>query len=658
MTSRTGLSKAVLLSLAASLTAPAFAQDAAHLFAKEPEYRGATLSPTGAYVAVTTPFEDRRALSLIKLSGNFERSVIKFDVGPDPRSGQLVVPQPFEPVWTDDDRIMVSKAQDYGRFGSLVATGDVYASDADAKNQTQLFGYLPDQGRLRSRMKDEGSPEFLGIVPESKGDAMFSFFPWTQGNSQRVTSVYRVNTHTGERHQVDSFKDVGFYNITVDNAGVPRVATTRDLDAVQVVRYRPKPEGEWVEAPGSLSGSKFIPWRFDADNTHAVAKISDKGEPASLYRVSLTDGSREKLASHPMLEPMEFEEGGRNGAPVVVAYTAGKPKIDYLDPKSEFAQLHSGLMKAFPGQLVSFIDFTRDNSKLLFFVQSDRHPGAYYMLDRKTNTPTLLFETMSWIDPAKMSPMMPLEFKNRSGQTLYAFYTAPQGRPGPHPMVVLPHGGPFGVFDKWTFDSDVQFLASLGYAVLQVNYRGSGGRGDSFENSTYGQWGTGIQDDITDAVKFAISQNLANPQKLCIFGISFGGYSAMMNPIRNPGMYKCSVAYAGVYDLKKLYDDRDGSKQGRAFWSMTLGDAASQEAQSPVSQIEKLDVPILLIHGKSDRIAPFEQYGYAQAALSHAGKVYESLVKPNEGHGFYKEENRAEAYSRIRDFLLKYNPPG
>ncbi len=652
----TGCLAALLL---ASSTAPCMAQtESAKLFAKEPEYQGATLSPTGAYVAVTTPFEDRRALSLIKLSGDYERSIIKFDVGPDPRSGEIVVPQPFEPVWTDDNRIMVSKAQDYGRYGNLIATGDIYAADADAKNQTQLFGYLPDRGNVRSRMKDEGSPEFLGVVPGSKGEAIYSFFPWSQGNSQRVTSVFRVNTYNGIREQVATFKDIGYYNISIDNTGAPRVATTRDLNAMQVVRYRPTATSDWVVAPKSLSGSSFNPWRFDADNDHAVAEISDNGEPAAIYRVSLADGSRQKLASHPLLEATGFEEGGFNGPPVVVAYTAGKPKIDYLDPKSEFAQLHAGLMKAFPGQLVSFIDFTRDNSKLLFLVHSDRHPGAYYVLDRKTNTPTLLFEKMSWIDPAKMSPMSPLEFKNRSGETLHAFYTAPQGRPGPHPLVVLPHGGPFGIFDSWTYDSDVQYLASLGYAVLQVNYRGSGGRGDSFENSTYGQWGTGIQDDITDAVNFAVAQKLADPAKMCIFGVSFGGYSAMMNPIRNPGMYKCAIAYAGVYDLKKLYANRDGSKQGRAFWTMTLGDAASQEAQSPLTQIAKLDVPILLIHGKSDEVAPFEQFGFAESALSHAGKVYQTLVKPNEGHGFYKEANRIEAYQRIGEFLLKYNPPG
>jgi dipeptidyl aminopeptidase/acylaminoacyl peptidase len=341
---------------------------------------------------------------------------------------------------------------------------------------------------------------------------------------------------------------------------------------------------------------------------------------------------------------------------VVMMYTAGKPKVDYLDPTSEWAKLHAGLMKAFAGQMVEFAGMTKDEKTVLLFVYSDRNPGTYYLFDRNTNTPKLLFETMSWIEPAKMAPMMPVEFKNRTGESIHGFFTAPLGRKGPHPLVVMPHGGPFGISDMWGYDSHVQYLASKGYAVLQVNYRGSGYRGDSFETMAYRQWGTGIQDDIADGVKHVIAQGLANPAKVCIYGISFGGYSAMMNPIRNPGMYKCAIGYAGVYDLVKLEGDEDGSKQGRAWFKREVGSGEELVAQSPTAQVAKLDVPMLLIHGRSDQTAPFAQFNAAQAALSHAGKPFETLVKPSEGHGFYKEENRVEAFERIGAFLAKHNP--
>ncbi len=627
-------------------TASAQVADPAKLFAKPAEYSEAQLSPTGEFVAVSTPFEDRRSLTIIKLSGDYPRSGMKFDAKEIP----------YGQRWSDDNRLIVAKAKDYGRFGKVFATGDWFGVDSDGKNLDQLFGYVPDSDNRRSRLKDIGSTSFMEMVPPFKGDALFYFEPYVEGNSKFVTSVFRVDTHTASRSQVASFPAA--VDVSADNTGAPRFTYGRDLAGVQVVSYKATPGSDWAPAPAALIGRSFEVLFFDSDNDHAYARISDKGEPGALYRIQTSTGAREKLASHPTLEVADIERAGRLGPPVVVKYDGGRPKIDYLDKTSEWTKLHAGLMKAFAGQMVDFVNMTRDEQKILLFVYSDRHPGAYYLFDRKTNAPQLLFEIADWIDPAKMAPMAPIEFKNRTGETLYAFYTAPLGRQGKLPLVVMPHGGPYGIKDSWGYDSDVQFLASLGYGVLQVNYRGSGGRGDSFETDAHRQWGTAIQDDIADAVKNAIAQGLADPAKVCIYGVSFGGYSAMMNPIRNPGMYKCAIGYAGVYDLVKLQDDEDYNKQQRAGFGREVGnDPAELAAQSPAMQVAKLDVPILLIHGTSDQVAPFSQYKAAEAALSHAGKTFESLVKPSEGHGFYKVANQEEAYNRMKAFLLKYNPP-
>lgn len=632
-----------------------FAQTNAELFAKHSEYRDATLSPSGEYVAVTTPYADGRALSIIKLSGKFDRNVIKFDPS-EAWSGHIVRQQPVNPRWTGDTRLIVEKAKDYGYLGQLVTTGDVYAADANAGNQVQLFGYLPDNGNIRSRFKDEGWAYFMKLLPDTKGEAMFYYVPRTAGNSKNTTSIFRVDTYSGLRKQVATFPDS--VSASSDNAGVIRFVLHDDLDGKQHVRYRRlSTDADLVPAPAWLAGSRMGVWYFEPDNNHAYAEISDHGEPATLYRVALSEGTRERVAGNASMEVSNVLRKGYEGTPFGVFFTAGRPKVDYTDPKSEWAQLHAGLMKLFQGQLVHFAGVSRDNSKILLFVYSDRNPGAYYLFDRTTNTPKLLFQSMEWIDPAKMAPTLPIEFKNRGGQNLFGFYTAPLGKQGPHALVVLPHGGPFGVSDSWSYDPDVQFLASLGYAVLQVNYRGSGYRGEAFETSAYRQWGTGIQDDIADGVKHVIAQKWVDPNKVCIYGASFGGYSAMMNPIRNPGMYKCAIGYAGVYNLTALYSDGDASRQGRSWLGRTMGDADLFRVQSPTNLVSSLDVPMLLIHGKADYVAPIAQYDFARAALSKAGKPFESLVVANEGHGFYKEANQAEAYRRMQAFLLKYNPP-
>jgi dipeptidyl aminopeptidase/acylaminoacyl peptidase len=229
---------------------------------------------------------------------------------------------------------------------------------------------------------------------------------------------------------------------------------------------------------------------------------------------------------------------------------------------------------------------------------------------------------------------------------------------GPKPMVVMAHGGPFGIYDTWGFDDEVQFLASHGYAVLQVNYRGSGGRGEEFEQAGWKGWGTTIQDDITDGVRWAIDQKLAEPNRICTFGASFGGYTALFQPILNPGMYKCAIGYVGVYDLplmRKTDKNMGQSKRTARFFDRTLGtDMDALAKVSPVQRVTEINVPVMLVHGGDDHTADLNQYKAMTAALKNAGKPVETFLAPGEGHGFYKSENRAELFRRMDTFLKKY----
>jgi dienelactone hydrolase len=616
----------------------------AELFAKHAEYQDASLSPTGEYVAVTTPFEDRRALSIIKLSGDYDTNVIKFG------KKELV----SNATWVDDNRLVVEKAHDIGFLDVPRVTGEWFATDADATNQIQLFGYIPDDGSKRGKLKDEGWASLMKGIEDTGGQALFYFRPWPRSASGRITKIYQVDTRTGKRNEVESYGDsVGFMS---DRAGKARFMQSMDMQGRQFLRYRRQPGDAWSQVPAAIAGKWMDPYYFEPDNDHFYAAISDQGEPATLYRVSIQSGTRERVAGHPDLEVADAYNTGRGAAPYAVTFVGGRPKVDFVDPKSEWAQLHAGLMKLFPGQLVEFSGVSKDKNTVMFLVYSDRHPGAYYLFDRKTNKPALLFELKPWIDPAKMAPMLPIEFKNRNGDKLFGYYTAPIGKQGPQPLIVMPHGGPIGPFDQWGFNPDAQYLASLGYGVLQVNFRGSGARGSNFQEAGWKGWGTTIQDDITDGVKAMIAQNLADKDKVCIYGASFGGYSALMNPLRNPGMYKCAIGYAGVYDLAIVNEEENDSKQGRAWSERELGSPEIYEAQSPARQAGKLDVPVLLIHGRDDSIATYANYTKMAGALEKAGKPFESLVKPGEGHGFYNELNQAEVYERMAAFLKKYNP--
>ena len=324
----------------------------------------------------------------MKLSGNFDRVQVKFDNFRENITNAC---------WTNDYRVTLAKGIDDGTLEAPKQTGNYWASNADGKDQIQLFGYVADRGNIRSREKDEGWATYMRAISGTNGEALFYFTPWPTSNSESRVSVYRVDTHTGSRKQIEVIPEGG--SVVADRNGTPRFTVTEYIDGEPMLRYRPNPaDTGWTKVPSSLAGRSMWVMFFEADNNHAIASISDKGEPAAIYRVDFAAGTRQRLAGNDVIEASNFEQSGYEGSLFAVSYNAGKPKIDYIEPTSEFAKLHAGLMKLFAGEMVEFINFTKDSNKVLFHVSSDRHPGAYYTFDRAAKSAQLLFETMEWID--------------------------------------------------------------------------------------------------------------------------------------------------------------------------------------------------------------------------------------------------------------------
>jgi dipeptidyl aminopeptidase/acylaminoacyl peptidase len=252
-----------------------------------------------------------------------------------------------------------------------------------------------------------------------------------------------------------------------------------------------------------------------------------------------------------------------------------------------------------------------------------------------------------------MRPKEAIALKARDGLELHGYVTRPAGD-GPHPLVVLPHGGPHGVRDSWEYDPEVQLLAIRGYAVLQVNFRGSGGYGTDFETAGYGEWGAKMQDDLTDATRWAIEQKIAPADRICIYGASYGGYAALMGAAREPDLYRCAIGYAGVYDLPLMWESGDtpDSNFGRAYLERVIGsDTATLRARSPVYNAQSIKAPVLLIHGKEDGRVDYQHAKRMRAALEEHQKKVEWLALGGEGHGIYDEDSRREVYERILQFL-------
>ncbi|MBK6728057.1 MAG: S9 family peptidase [Xanthomonadales bacterium] len=613
----------------------------AKLFAQNPGFSAVALSPDGQHLALTTPIENRTDVLIVDLQGKAEPMRIGY------RANEHVV----APYWADDERLVLSKAEKAGSRAAPRGTGEIYSVDASGKNQELLFGYIPDEGNIRGRRKDTGFASLLDRIPGSKGGLLFAFFD--PSNADRHSAIYKVDAHSGKREQIEQIP-MRAGVVAVDRNQRPRFALSRNDDAKPEMIYRPTADADWRPVPKALAGNVMTVLAFERDNNIAWAEISDAGEASSLYRVDFGKGSREKVYGRADMDVGSVLYGGFDGVPFAILYEEGKPAVQYLDPKSEWAQLHAGLMKTFPGNLVRFVDFSRDDRKVLAYVYSDRNPGDHYLVDRNTQKVSKLQSRLQGIDPSQMASMSPFRYAASDGQELDAFLTIPKEGSKPFPVVVLPHGGPHGPFDSWGFDTDVQFLANRGYAVLQVNFRGSGGRGEDFEKSGYRKWGTRIMDDIVDGLRHVAGQGLVDAGRACIFGASFGGYSALMAPVRSPGTFRCAIGYVGVYDLNLLHTkgDSNDTRQGRNIVTQYVSeDQAELDANSPAKQASRVGIPVFLVAGKDDIRAPVAHTDAMAKALKQAGTPVEVMIKAGEAHGFYDEKNRIELYDRLEAFL-------
>lgn len=613
-------------------------------FARHPQLSMPRLSPDGQYLAVRWDDGSSHALVVYRVSDMSKPA------------SMLRMPKFELPVginWVSPTRLVVEKGKELGSLDLPAYTGEIIASDVDGTHQDYLYGY---EVRFSSRAATRGTDRGMGFVDGLPSQANGHFYmAATSWNAENTSALYDVDASANTRHLV---ADIGVGNMSflVGDDGRARYAYGRN-DAFDYVVYHR--EGDrWQRLPGSQVGGTFSPVEVAPDAQHVYAYYDAGGAPASLVAQDESGGERKVLAAAGFGEVGSIEWTPLPRQPFATVEETGVPHANYIDPNLPAAKLHRALSLKFPGQYVHFINYSEDGGQLLFSVSGDRNPGSYMLIDTHTYKVRKLFDAAPWIDPSKMAERRPMHFKASDGTELEAILTLPPGRAETGlPMVLLPHGGPIGISDDWYYDDDAQFLANRGYLVLQVNYRGSGGRGEDFKEAGYLNWGTRIQQDLIDGVKWAIGEHYADPKRMCVYGGSFGGYSAMMTVIRAPGMFRCAVGYAGVYDLKMMYSKGDvrESKFGRSYLRTVIGkDDADLDANSPDKLADKIGVPVLLVHGEDDQRAPFAQAKAMRAALDAAHKPYEWMSKPGEWHGFYDEKNRVDFYNALQAFLEKH----
>lgn len=639
--------------LAVAIVAPAYASDPApapaatapipiETFFRRPLYTSVTISPDGKYLALVGPVQ-----------GDETQTQLDFvDLGSRQVKGHYTLrnqEQVSQIWWYADDRVIFSTVVKTGSFDQLLRTGELWQMSLDG-DKVKSFGY---GGTVLAIPRDRPGHVTTG----GWGSATV----WDLSNFHRPT-------------QLSGNFDAKFSGWpTFDNSENLRLASGYNIKtaAPTFFTHGQGTSKDWEEHSSFVDGedrySKFGPVQFTADDKQFYYKGITPDGTVGLYLVDPVTLQKQLLYSDKDYDiDNEFAEtrwlDGVDGKTLVAfQYDADLPQWIVVKKDAPEAAMLAGLQDAFAGESVLITSTTWDGSKAIVFVYSDTDPGQYFLYDAKTQKVEFMFANRPDIKPEQMAAMKPVTFKARDGLTIHGYLTLPKGGDKGLPLIIHPHGGPFGIRDEWGFDPEVQYLAYHGYAVLQVEFRGSGGYGNAFMEAGYKQWGGTMQDDLTDATHWAVSQGIADPKRICIYGASYGGYAAIEGVEKEPDLYRCAVGYAGVYDLVKERN-KAGYLQGQIlgpFMQRTLGDDEGVlRANSPYLHVDKIKADLFLAHGGADHTVDPSNADELRDALDKIKKPYEWVYYRNEGHGFYALDHQVDIYTKMLAFFDKEIGPG
>lgn len=622
-------------------------------FVKPDSFDQIKISPDGRYYAATVPSEDNSILVILnradnKLMGGFGL-------------GKNTYVEDFD--WVNSDRVVFGTSRKFGGLDRPQLTGNLYAMNADGSGKDILVGQdvnVMSTGTHIQTKKTEMIAAFLiDDLPDDDKNVLILARPFSGDTYNRAE---KMDVYSGRRVPV-ARSPVRSARYLADGKGTIRFAWGSDLQNANKLYYRAADVSDWTKTEDwkelnneAASDHVEIPLGFSPDNRYAYLQVEQPSGPDAIVAFDTTDGSRKTVLRDAVGDPGRIIHalGKSHASPVGAFIAGGKPHTAFFDDGSDEARLYRSLEAAFPGNTVAITSKTSDGTLALVQVSSDRDPGNFYLFDTVNKKADFLLARRDWIHPANMSEMRPFELKARDGLALHGFLTIPHGSNGKHlPMVVLPHGGPFFERDSWGFDTEAQLLAAAGYAVLQVNFRGSSGYGRAFTQAGAREWGGKMQDDVTDATLWAIEQGIADPQRICIYGASYGGYAALEGAAKEPALYKCAVGYVGVYDLPLMFSKGDTREleSGRNYLHDWIGDPSQLGAISPVNQAARIKVPVFLAAGGEDERAPIAHSERMERALRNAGVPVETLFIRTEGHGFYTQEHRIAYYQKLLAFL-------
>jgi dipeptidyl aminopeptidase/acylaminoacyl peptidase len=592
-------------------------------FFKNPEKTAFLISPDGKYTSHVEPYERRMNIFVQPISGGESKRITS--VTDRDLSGYF---------WKGNDRLLFIK--DFGGDENF----HLFAVDREGKLFKDLTPFDSVRVDVIDNLEDNETDVLIGMNKRNR----------------EVFDAYRLNTVTGELTMVAQ-NPGNISGWVTDHEGKIRIATTTDGVNTSIL-YRESEKDTFRTIMTTTFKESFGPLFFTFDNKNIYAASNLGRDKAVIVEYDIANNKEVKvLFGHPDVDVSGMNYSRLRKVITEISYVTWRLERKILDKETE--NIYASLEKKLPGYEVRVVSTDKKENIFTVSTSSDRSRGSFYIYEKKSSKLTKLADRSPWLNEKDLFEMKPIEYKTRDGLTIHGYLTLPKGKDAKNlPVVVNPHGGPWAR-DQWRFNSEIQFLANRGYAVLQMNFRGSTGYGKQFWMASFKQWGKTMQDDISDGVKWLINQGIADPKKVAIYGGSYGGYATLAGLTFTPDLYACGVDYVGVSNLFTFL------KTIPPYWKPYLDmlyemvgdmqkDSSLLAAASPVFHVDNIKAPLLVAQGAKDPRVNINESNQIVDALKKKGIDVPYLVKDNEGHGFRNEENRFEFYEAMEKFLEKH----
>lgn len=554
--------------------------------------------------------------------------------------------------WANDDQLLMSAVYPSSRYGIKTTETRLLKIDANTGEKESAYG----SGFLR-RLKfiPQFQDRIIDWLPDDDQHVLVDF----AGSNGLQSKVLKLNLKKGTTKRVQGSSNHVRYWETDRQSRVRVSVKLRDKTYDVLVRKNPKSK-KWTKmwTFDAFSSEQVWPMGFDHDPNVLYVRAYYQGKLA-IFKMDLSQKSPNKEL---VFSDEHYDVDGSliysKKAQKVIGITYSQSSgFTFWEPS--YKALQKGLDKALPKTDNTIVSFSRDEKRYILLATNDTDAGVYYLGDRNSNQLTVIAERFNGLPPELMSEKQSIEYQARDGLTIEGFLTLPKQSKGKKthdkklPTIIFPHGGPIS-YDGSGFDYWTQFFSSQGYAVLQMNFRGSSGYGYDFMKAGLKNWGQQMQLDVEDGTRWLIEQGIADPDKICMVGASYGGYASLMEAARNSDLYQCAVSFAGVTDLNYMMIKARQYINYKVAKEQIGSNRKQLKENSPVRLAEKINIPVLLVHGDQDRVVRVEHSRKMLKVLEKHNKDVIYIEQEGGNHFLSNEKHRVELFKEMQLFLKKY----